>query len=326
MKKEKKEMEYEEAPSGYVTLYNYKEPFMEYRGGYGYLGVLLFDGESDKVQCHLCGEWHVALGNHLHREHAMRAIEYKEEVGLNKTTALIGEKMREKLIASGQSRFKNLKNRKGVSVSEETKQKIRNTIKENRLESKNLNGTCPAQLIDRLKKLYIKYGRTPRDREIPFINALKLTYGSLEEACNIAGIEYRKPGTNIENSRWIKEEDIVRYFSAFLKENRRFPKRIDCEKDGVKSLWDNMVRNKLGIKNIKAKAVLMSGSYQNFSGERIKHGKEGIIEMMRIFKNTHNRYPSVSDAKRRLIAPASSYYYYFKSFKDALKYAFPEYK
>ena len=42
-------MEYEEAPSGYVTLYNYKEPFMPYREGYGYLGVVLFDGETDKV-------------------------------------------------------------------------------------------------------------------------------------------------------------------------------------------------------------------------------------------------------------------------------------
>lgn len=38
-----KEVEYEEAPSGYVKLYNYKEPFMKFNGGHGYQGVLLVD-------------------------------------------------------------------------------------------------------------------------------------------------------------------------------------------------------------------------------------------------------------------------------------------
>lgn len=56
------ELEYEEAPSGFVTLYNYKEPFMKFKEGYGFQGVLLFDGTSDKIQCHFCGNWYDALG------------------------------------------------------------------------------------------------------------------------------------------------------------------------------------------------------------------------------------------------------------------------
>jgi len=41
-----KTLEYEEAPSGSVCLYNYKEPFMEFHDeelgvGHGYQGVLL---------------------------------------------------------------------------------------------------------------------------------------------------------------------------------------------------------------------------------------------------------------------------------------------
>lgn len=74
-----KELEYPEAPSGFVTLYNYKEPFMPFtdpdtREGFGYGGVLVFDGVSDKVQCHLCGEWYHALGNHGSLKSALELI------------------------------------------------------------------------------------------------------------------------------------------------------------------------------------------------------------------------------------------------------------
>lgn len=54
-RKADKVMEYEDSPSGFVTLYNYKEPFMKYEEGYGLKGVLLFDGKTGRVQCHMCG-------------------------------------------------------------------------------------------------------------------------------------------------------------------------------------------------------------------------------------------------------------------------------
>ncbi len=128
-------IEYEEAPSGHVTFYNYKEPLMKFEGGYGFVGALVFDGYSDKIQCHFCGNWFDALGNHLAREHSMDVEYYKKQVGLNTSTALINEKTRAKLIANGmKKRIKNLVNRKGKKVSAATRAKISATLKENRDE------------------------------------------------------------------------------------------------------------------------------------------------------------------------------------------------
>jgi hypothetical protein len=71
-------LEYEEAPSGSVYFYNYKEPLMKFEEGFGFIGALVFDDTTDKIQCHFCGEWFEALGNHINREHNMRAAEYKK--------------------------------------------------------------------------------------------------------------------------------------------------------------------------------------------------------------------------------------------------------
>lgn len=318
-------MEYEQAPSGFVTLYNYKEPFMDYKGGYGYMGVLLFDGESDKVQCHLCGEWYIALGNHLHKEHAMRAIEYKQEVGLNKKTALIGENMRAKLIKSGlERRLKNLQSRKGKVVSEEVKQKISNTLKENRFEKMNTVGTCPAQLIDRLQKLYNKLGRTPKMSEIGFEQALKLTYGSMEEACRVAGIPYRKEGKTVDNPRWIKKEQVLHFMSSFLKREGKFPSRKDFIREGVRGYWDTfIVANKNNYNQLKPEAMKLTGEYIA-TGKKIKHTKENLIWYLQNFEKVHGRKPAISDIKRKLLPSAGAYYYHFNNWKGALKAAFGE--
>ena len=84
-----------------------------------------------------------------------------------------------------------------------------------------------------------------------------------------------------------------------------------------------MVAKKLKVSKIKADAVALCGTYEHNKDEKIRLGKEGIITLMRTFEKVHGRRPSVSDARRRLIAPASSYYYYFKTWKQALAYAFP---
>lgn len=127
--REKKEIEYEEAPSGNVTFYNYKEPLMKFEQGHGFIGALVFDTESDKIQCHLCGEWFGHLPSHLAKEHNMRSAAYKDLVGLNQTTALINESMRAKMIASGlKKRMKNLRNNTPIPIVGYKKNKGRDRI------------------------------------------------------------------------------------------------------------------------------------------------------------------------------------------------------
>lgn len=223
----KKEMEFEDAPSGYVTLYNYKEPFMRFQNGFGFLGVLLFDGESDKVQCHICGEWYISLPHHINAIHGMNASEYKQKVGLRQSTALIGEKLRSRLISKGLGkRMKNL--RKGKKKSQEVRDKIRKTLQKNMLENKNLHGTCPEQLIDRLQKLCDELGRVPAHAEIPFVQALEMTFGSVANAVRMIGLTPRKPGQNIrKQNKSFTDEELLKILKDFHTRNGRIPSKSD---------------------------------------------------------------------------------------------------
>lgn len=143
--------EYEEAPSGSVYFYNYKEPLMKFEEGFGFEGALLHDDKSDQIQCHFCGGWFDILGHHLHKEHNMMAEDYKKKVGLNKSTALISERHRALLIRNGlKKNYKNLRSPK--VVSKETRAKISATLREHRVEQKNITNTCPEQLLERLVK------------------------------------------------------------------------------------------------------------------------------------------------------------------------------
>lgn len=126
MNKDKRQMEYSDSPSGFVTLYNYKEPFMKFEEGYGYLGTLLFDGKTDTIQCHFCGDWFSYLPHHLHKEHSMTAKQYKEKIGLLSSSALISESEREKLMHRLVS---NLPNKKDKKISKKTRKKISEAIK-----------------------------------------------------------------------------------------------------------------------------------------------------------------------------------------------------
>lgn len=313
-------IEYEDAPSGHVTFYNYKEPLMKFEGGFGFVGALVFDGVSDKIQCHFCGNWFDALGNHLAREHSMDVAHYKKVVGLNVSTALINEKTREKLIASNLGkRKKNLINRKGMKVSAATRAKISATLKENRDEQKNLRGTCPDQLIDRLQKLYLKLGRTPVIDEIPFIEALKKTYGTMKEACMVAGIEYRKIGRNRDYNHIIKhtEKSVIRMMADFYKAQSRWPVKRDIG-SGIYS----RIQKLGGLRYIKTRALALDGVFQNDMQIR-RYTKEELLRFLTRFEEINGRKPSYSDSKRGLLPHLSRYSYNFGSWKGALEEAFP---
>lgn len=329
--KKKTTLEYEDAPSGSVYFYNYKEPLIPFDNGFGYIGALIFDECTDQVQCHFCGEWAVALGNHLHKEHNMTAKEYKEKVGLNSSTALIGEKLREKLVASGlEKRMQNL--RPGGPQSEETKQKIRETLAQNRAEQQNLNGTCPVQLLDRLKKLHDDLGRTPRLKEIPFKEALIRVYGNMKNACDLAGIPYREPGTCVSGKRKnLSADEVVERVALFLKDTGRLPMHNEMPSLGFATNVFEWLLKRKGVtrQEVYRKAVALNGRYlpdAHLLGphriKRFQYTDEELLNFLRMFESIHGRKPSISDTKRRLIPHASRYLYHFGSWREALEAAF----
>lgn len=253
-----KEIEYEEAPSGYVNFYNYKEPLQKYEAGFGYWGALIFDGKTDRVQCHLCGEWLEALNSsHLKLRHGINAAEYKVTVGLNPGTALISESYREKLIAAKLGVHKNLKNRKGIKHSEETKEKIRQALKANRSELQNLNGTCPLQLIDRMKKLADKLGRTPTHAECTFHETAVKCYGDWKSFIKKCGLTPRKSGHNIKH--WTgrrteyTKESLIQELVSFKKRYGRNPSESDFRR-GILASESTFVRHFGSVKKARLEA------------------------------------------------------------------------
>ena len=313
MTKEKKEIEYPDAPSGYVTLYNYKEPFMpfEYEGtGYGYEGVLLFDGTTDKIQCHFCGDWFEAMGSHLHKEHNMKARDYKNLVGLRQTTALVSEKLRAKMIANGMDkRLQNL--RQGGKKTEEQKEKIRQTLLSLPRQTQNELGTCPLQILDRLKKRAKELGRCPTTDEITFIEVLRKVYGSFSEACRTAGLIPLEKGQTLGNPNTITQEQIINFVRNFWIKNHTLPRFKDCPSN---TLWNKYKAQK---QEIDKKVLWGEDQYHN-TPVRISYTKPELLQMLSIFKEKNKRSPSISDCKRGLLPHASRYYYHFGTFRKAL--------
>lgn len=321
----KTEFEYEEAPSGFVTFYNYKEPLMEFQEGFGFVGALLFDGETETVQCHLCGEWLNYLPHHLHKEHNMTAGAYKQKVGLLKNTALISEKARENLIKGSLAKRKeNL--RPGKKQTPETRKKISDTLKENaqKSEGMNLRGTCPAQLIHRMQTIYKQNGEDFRLRDFNYFEGLlRSTFGSVKEACLLAGIPYRKPGQNYSYDHVIKHKkhDLTRFVVEFIGKNKRTPTFKDFCDNKLRIPYEKFIKNKTNLPKFVKEAVLESETYIK-TDLNIQYSKEELLNFLKVFEKHHGRKPTYSDSRRGLIPHLSRYSYHFGSWKNALKEAF----
>jgi len=223
MEKKKITMPYEPAPSGLVMLYNYKEPYMKYEFGHGYQGVLLFDSKTDKVQCHECGLWFDYLPSHI-RTHNLSANEYKLRVGLRRSTALISETHREKLLKNRAQKMLNLRLH-NYQHSEETKKKISETLKKNHRETQNENGTCPQQILDRIAKMGAELGRTPTKEEFAGYTTAKRLYGTWSNAVKLAGLIPRESGQNAVHKKrhQYSREDLLAILRGFVHTNKRLP-------------------------------------------------------------------------------------------------------
>lgn len=317
----KKQIEYEDAPSGNVTFYNYKEPLMRFEEGYGFIGALVFDTDTDKIQCHFCGGWYGSLPHHLKAEHNMNASAYKEAVGLNQTTALISESMREKLISSGlDKRLQNL--RAGGRKSQETKDKIRKTLKKNTAEMKNLRNCCPEQLIERLKNKYIEIGHTPSEKTLGFSTTLVKTFGTYREACRLAGIpEPLKVSQTYRNilgkNKWNRKV-CVEWVRNWVDTHSGLPTYSTAKEEKVIGIWVAIAR--YGKKEILREALGGDGKYRE-TDLNIRYTDEELLFFIRNFKNIYKREPSYSDCKRGLLPVLSRYSYHFGSWKKALALA-----
>lgn len=322
-KKTRKTIEYDEAPSGAVIFYNYKEPLMKFSGGFGFQGALIADKTSGQIQCNLCGWWGEQLGHHLHKEHNCLAAEYKKKVGLNPTTALISEQFRARLIAKGiEARLKNLKSRKGRTHTPAVRARISATLRENRMEKQNQTNTCPEQILQRLADLYNKLGRSPTSDEITFEEAMLRVYGNRKTAFRLAGIPYRESGQTVKNSykKPLHEEKVFSFIREFHEMHGRLPDKWGGEIP--KEVRYSINKYGLNLRKISASVLSRDGVFKKVD-YIVHYDKETLLDFLRIFHKTNGRLPSTSDCKRKLLPNASKYSYHFGSWHKALKLAFP---
>lgn len=316
-----KTIEFPDAPSGQITLYNYKEPFMDFvdeatGGGFGYQGVLMLDADGDTVQCHLCGGWFHSLQHHIRREHNVSAKLYKEKVGLNKTTALISDNYRLKLIEAKKLKATLTKNlRPCKEVTEETKKKIAETLKKRTRQTQNVFGTCPLQLKERFINLAEKLGRLPKSREVQFIDAVYKTFGTY--ANFVAECGY-KPRTHKDYAkRKYSNEKLKEMYSNLLTKYGKNIKRTHLQKefDMKKTAADS------ALQKIK-KAEFYKDMQKAFREAELKLDRRERLLNLRNFYRTNNRLPSGSDFRRKYMGGSPGWYYYnYKTLKDALKAA-----
>jgi len=244
----------------YLTFYNYKEPLKEIKkgDGFGYYGVLLGTVDKKKVQCHVCGELFKSVQAHVFQKHKLNSKQYKDKFELARETALISEDERQ--------RRKELTLKWLASMSDEEKQewqrkaqeKYREWIKKKReirtqpritLETKNKRGTCPDQLLQKIRDVHEVLGKTPTKRDFidhyesqRYMHIIYATFGSWTKAVKMAGlkpvVQERKGGGRYS------DEELLEYLDIFYRENGKPPTETDCRRGLVPD--SNIYRRRFG--------------------------------------------------------------------------------
>lgn len=203
-----------DSPSGYVSIGKYIPPFEKVKDGFGFMGVMIEDFESGKLQCSICGEWFETLPNHL-RSHNILSSDYKIRFGLLVSTALKSKKMRlrQSKIMQG-LRWKNKSNRGSF--------KKNNSFAGNRkgkskaLESRNKYGVCDLQIMQKVIELKKEIGKTPTLTQLKdrygnvFLTHLYKRYGSYIKYCNEIGMN---PNYSNFNPKYNREYFIEKALS-----------------------------------------------------------------------------------------------------------------
>lgn len=222
---------------GDILLYeNYKEPLkpIEKNKGYGYYGTLAMTADRDFIQCHICGNLYMNLGVHL-RLHKVTARRYREIYGLSDSTALLSEPQREKMQAAAVSRRELSTPGLPIWLQEYNKKVQTGEVVHHGnngrngwvLEKRNKEGTCPDQVLEKIRELADSMGRMPTSEEFDkhyekrYMSAIIYQHGSWTEAVHKLGkrtaAELRQPDS----------EQLLEDLRAFQKKHKRIPMTSD---------------------------------------------------------------------------------------------------
>jgi len=209
-----------DSPSGKININKWVPPFKDVPDGYGFMGVVAEDVGTGKLQCAICGKWYEGLTTHIWLGHNIKTREYKEKFGLFRGTAL--RSMRIRKIQSKTMlgmRKKHAKHRHKFSKGDLNKGAANRKGLKKPLENKNRYGVCDLQVIDKIKILRDKLGKTPALTELideyggGFAYAIHNTYGSYIKLLRNNGME---PVTSSHNPKYSKKYFIQMGVNAIM--------------------------------------------------------------------------------------------------------------
>lgn len=192
-------------------------------------GGIEYDPEEDKLKCHECGEWFSDLAAHAFARHQLKSDEYKLRHGLNLSSALCCERLRQCRI-KGQRKsaesFNANRKKDGKHIRRKPRQHGNASI-----ERQNKLGLCADQLLEKLTACANSVGHTPTHVELKEYKlsrrALETRFGSVREALRIAGFMPRPQGRNVLT---YNRESLLAMVYKFKQLQGRWPTYSDCRR------------------------------------------------------------------------------------------------
>lgn len=227
---------------GEITLHNYKEPLVEIADGYGYYGTLATTIDGEYIQCHICGELYKNLSGHIWNAHHMRAKEYKEEFGLSKGNALISENTRQHFKQQTLDWLKTLTDEQKEEYQKKALAGWKKAVKEKRttkgqtesLERKNKKGTCPEQVLDKIREAHDKLGATPSKKEFidycgsqRYVHLIYKLFGSWTKAVELAGLKPKQYTPHKKGGKKYSDQELLDLLVVHTLQEKKIPTATD---------------------------------------------------------------------------------------------------
>jgi len=258
----------------WLTLKHYKEPLKKVKkGNHGFYGALLSTVDGELIQCHICGKLYKSLIFHVKSAHKINTKEYRKKFNLAGSTALVSEVLRNKYKKRTIDWLNKMSKEEKETYFERKRERIKKwyartkkdgTLHEKMshpitLETKNKRGTCPDQLLDKIKKVSNQLGHTPSKREFiqvcetqRYMHLIYKTFGSWPNALKMAKLN-PKPKTENGGHRKYSDEELLEYLRIFTQEFNKVPTYTDFRR-GLLPDYAIYTRRWGGIENARQEA------------------------------------------------------------------------
>lgn len=215
------------------TLFKVQTPLTPAPSKFGYVGVLLRNKLTDRIQCHICGKWFRFLAPHLKIAHQSSTVEYRKEFSLPINFPLCSRKfskkrsenircskdhmiMMQKKLAemrkNGFQRAINKKHKKGLKYYYNTE------------AHKNKNGFCDEQIRSRYLIVCETLGHEPSHYELRIEDnslAKKIQYKYKNYSIFRKKFGYSKPA--MRTTLMYTDESLIAVLRAYYKKYGRVP-------------------------------------------------------------------------------------------------------